>query len=199
MTDKNPPHQPCSTALDLLNRRRSSPVRTLHPPAPDRETLERIITAATRVPDHGRLSPWRILEIPADHRASLAAALQQRHREVDPDIADAALDKDGQRFGDSPMLLVVIARITEDHKVPVLEQLLSGGCVCFALLQAAQAMGYAGQWLTGWAAYDPGVAQILGMTENERVLGFIHLGSAGQEAPERVRPALGDVFQQWQP
>ena len=197
MTSYDPPNPDISRCLETLIQRRSTPVLALRQPAPDRTQLQRIVAAATRVPDHGHLVPWRILEIPQAHRASFAKAVQARHREADAGIGEAAIEKDGQRFGGSPMLLVVIARIDAGHKVPVQEQILSGGCVCFALLQGAQALGFTGQWLTGWAAYDEGVARILGLADNECVLGFIHLGSATQETPERKRPDLGDVFQQW--
>ncbi|MEZ5464891.1 MAG: nitroreductase [Lysobacteraceae bacterium] len=184
--------------LAFLDRRRSTPVMALSAPAPDQMALRQILGSAIRVPDHGRLAPWRVIEVPDSARGAFAEALVIRHRLVEPEIGEAALEKDRQRFGESPMLLVVVARITIGHKVPEQEQILSGGCVCLNILLAAQALGYSGQWLTGWAAYDDGVASLLGLAENERVLGFLHLGSAAQETPERIRPQLDDVFSQWQ-
>ena len=194
--DISPDTQP-DPRLTVLNERRSTPVLALQTQAPDPEALAQIIAAATRVPDHGRLTPWRILEIPSERRESFAAAVQNCHRASDPDVTDAALEKDVQRFGNSPMLLVVISCIHKNHKVPEFEQTLSGACVCFALLQAAQALGFAGQWLTGWAAYDAGIARLLGLAENECVLGFMHFGTASQAVPERARPALSDIYDRW--
>ena len=96
-------------------------------------------------------------------------------------------------------MVVVIARLQAHPKVPEQEQLLSGGAVCFALLQAAQALGFGAQWLTGWAAYDPVVRARLGLGADERLLGFIHIGSAAAPAPERQRPALAEKLSDWVP
>lgn len=190
-------HETPDAGLNALKQRRSTPVLALHPPEPDASQLRQIVSAAIRVPDHGHLAPWRILWIPADRRVAFAEALQDCHRKTDPAVSEAALEKDARRFGGSPMLLVVISSLRPGHKVPEHEQILSGGCVCFALLQAAHALGFSGQWLTGWAAYDDGVGKLLGLADNERVLGFIHLGTAAREAPDRNRPALEDVFDSW--
>jgi nitroreductase len=98
------------------------------------------------------------------------------------------VEKDRLRFSHAPLVLAVVARLTPGHKVPEQEQLLSGGALCFQLLLAADAMGFGAQWLTGWAAYDPEVSARLGLAGNERILGFIHLGTAREAAPERERP-----------
>ena len=113
--------------------------------------------------------------------------------------APAAIEKDRQRFSHAPLVLAVIARLTPGHKVPVQEQLLSGGAVCFTLLQGAQALGFGAQWLTGWPAYDPVVLARLGVCADEAVLGFIHVGSASAEAPERQRPDPRNLLTDWQP
>ena len=96
-------------------------------------------------------------------------------------------------------MLVVVACPVPGHKVPVQEQLLSGGAVCFALLQAAQALGFGAQWLTGWAAYDPHIQRQLGLAVDEQVLGFIHIGTPAEAAPERQRPDPGALLTEWQP
>ena len=98
------------------------------------------------------------------------------------------IDKDRERFNFAPLVITVVACLTPGHKVPEQEQLLSAGCVCFSLLQAAQALGFGAQWLTGWAAYDPQITQSLGLGEDERIIGFIHIGTAREAAPERPRP-----------
>lgn len=177
-----------SAGLTALAERRSVPSRLLAAPGPSPEQLHRILTAAVRVPDHGKLIPWRFLKISGDTRLILGAKLAERSRERDPDAPDAVVEKDRLRFSFAPMIIAVIAHPTLEHKVPEIEQLLSGGAVCFALLIAAQAEGFGAQWLTGWPAYDPVLRSLLGVVDGERVLGFIHIGTASEPAPERLRP-----------
>ena len=185
--------------LAFLRRRRSVPSRLLAPPGPDDGQLLAMLAEAVRVPDHGKLVPWRFLRIAGDHRLALGDLLAARARERDPAAPDAVVEKDRQRFSFAPVVVAVIARLDLDHKVPVQEQLLSGGAVCFALLQAAQALGFGAQWLTGWAAYDPAIGVRLGLAAHERVLGFIHIGTATGEAPERLRPDPRDLLSDWAP
>jgi nitroreductase len=189
------PRMPDSTAgLAALALRRSVPSRLLSEPGPTPEQLHRLLTAAVRVPDHGKLVPWRFLKIEGDARRKLGASLAARALERDPNAPEAAVEKDRLRFSYAPTIVTVIARLTPGHKVPEIEQLLSGGAVCFALLQAAQAEGFGAQWLTGWPAYDPAIRELLGVGEHERVLGFIHIGTAREAAPERVRPDANDLL-----
>jgi len=184
--------------LDFLNQRRSVPSRQLGEPGPNPAQLEQLLQAAIRVPDHGKLVPWRLLAIRGDARARLGRAIVEIHARKEPDVAPAALDKDRERFNHAPLVLAVIARIEQDHpKIPPQEQLLSAGCVAYNLLLGAQALGFGAQWLTGWAAYDDEVARLLGLAANERVIGFMHIGSAKEAAPERTRPALADVHSEW--
>lgn len=180
--------------IDRLDRRRSVPSRLLGEPGPSDAQLARMLAAAVRVPDHGKLVPWRFLLIRNDNRAALGDLLVARALEIDPQASASVLEKDRQRFSFAPLVVTVIARLTPGHKVPEQEQLLSGGAVCFALLQAAQAMGFGAQWLTGWAAYDPVLNARLGVTGNERVLGFIHIGSHREAAPERDRPEVQSLL-----
>ena len=185
--------------LAFLRRRRSVPSRLLAPPGPDDGQLLAMLAEAVRVPDHGKLVPWRFLRIAGDHRLALGDLLAARARERDPAAPDAVVEKDRQRFSFAPVVVAVIARLDPDHKVPVQEQLLSGGAVCFALLQAAQALGFGAQWLTGWAAYDPAIGVRLGLAAHERVLGFIHIGTPTGEAPERLRPDPRELLTDWVP
>jgi nitroreductase len=180
--------------LAALAQRRSVPSRLLAAPGPSPEQLQRLLAAAVRVPDHGKLTPWRFLKIEGDVRQQLGERLATRSRERDPNAPEATVEKDRLRFSYAPTIITVIARLTPEHKVPEIEQLLSGGAVCFALLQAAQALGFGAQWLTGWPAYDPVIKAMLGVGENERVLGFIHIGTAREPAPERVRPDPNDLL-----
>jgi len=186
-------------ALRFLRDRRSVPSRLLGEPGPDPSQLQAMLDEAVRVPDHGRLAPWRFLAIRGDARHALGALLAARALERDPEAPAAVVDKDRQRFSQAPLVLVVVGRLTRGHKVPEQEQLLSGGAVCFALLQAAQALGFGGQWLTGWAAYDPVVTARLGLSGDEVVLGFLHLGTPAEAAPERQRPDAAALLSEWTP
>lgn len=174
--------------LGVLRHRRSTPSRLLGPPGPDAAQLRQLLECAVRVPDHGKLVPWRLLAIAGAARHSLGEFLAARSLEREPAAAAAVVEKDRLRFSHAPLVLAVIARLSPGHKVPEQEQLLSGGALCFQLLLAADALGFGGQWLTGWPAYDAEVAARLGLGENERVLGFIHLGTAREPVPERERP-----------
>ncbi|GAB3741461.1 nitroreductase [Silanimonas algicola] len=158
-----------------------------------------MLEAAMRVPDHGKLAPWRFLAIRGDARHALGERLAARAKALDPDAPRAAVDKDRERFSFAPLIVAVIATPVEGHKVPVVEQLMSGGAVCFALLQAAQGLGFGAQWLTGWAAYDREILQGLGLAPHEQLLGFIHIGTAKGEAPERLRPTLEAKLAEWTP
>ncbi|MGH8091251.1 MAG: nitroreductase family protein [Rudaea sp.] len=180
--------------LDLLDSRRSTPARQLGEPGPAPAQLERLLGAAIRVPDHGKLVPWRLLTIAGDTRIALGERLAQIHQRTEPDIAPALLTKDRERFSFAPLIVAVIARIDEQHpKIPAQEQLLSAGCVAYNLLLAAQGLGLGAQWLTGWAAYDADVAALFGLAAHERIVAFVHVGTPKEAAPERTRPALRDV------
>ena len=182
------------TSLNALEHRRSVPSRLLGEPGPDPEQLRQLLTCAVRVPDHGKLTPWRFLSIQGQARQRLGELLAARSVERDPNASPAMIEKDRQRFAHAPLVIAVIARLTPGHKVPEQEQLLSGGALCFSLLQCAQALGFGAQWLTGWAAYDPVVTARLGLGQNEKVLGFIHIGTPGEPVPERTRPDVGDLL-----
>ncbi len=185
--------------LQLLDSRRSVPSRLLGAPGPDQATLLRMLRAAVRVPDHGKRTPFRFLRIEGDARLTLGDLLAARSRARDPAASDSVIEKDRLRFSFAPTIVTVIARLGPDEKIPEQERLLSAGCVCFALLQAAQALGYGAQWLTGWAAYDPEIRALLGVAEHENIVGFIHIGTAQGEAPERERPDPAALLTDWTP
>jgi nitroreductase len=190
---------PTPDPLQFLDNRRSTPSRQLGPPGPDDASLMRMLQTAVRIPDHGKLVPFRFLRIAGDARHALGEALVSRALDLDPQASTAALEKDRARFSHAPLVVTVIARLEARHKVPEQEQLLSAGCVCFALLQAAQALGFGAQWLTGWAAYDAVIGRILGLQSNEKIVGFIHIGTPGLEAPERDRPDAAALLSDWDP
>lgn len=156
-----------------------------------------MMAAAVHVPDHGKLTPWRFLRIAGEARARLGERLAARQAERDPHAPAAVLEKDRGRFNHAPLVIAVVACLVPGHKVPEQEQLLSAGCACFSLLQAAHALGFAAQWLTGWAAYDPAIGAQLGLGAHERLIGFVHVGSADLPAEERPRPNPRDRLSDW--
>ena len=183
--------------MEFLEARRSVPSRQLGEPAPTQQQLDRLLAAAIRVPDHGKMAPWRLLTIRGGARAKLGEQLAEIHRRNDPATPDAVLAKDRDRFNFAPLIVAVIARVQANPKVPEQEQVLSAGFVAYNLLLGAQALGFGAQILTGWAAYDRDVAALLGLAGHERVVAFVHIGSAREPAPERVRPALAGVVSDW--
>ena len=158
-----------------------------------------MLESAVRVPDHGKRTPFRFLKLEGDSRHVLGALLAERSRARDPDASDSVIEKDRLRFSFAPVIVTVIAKLGPDEKIPEQERLLTAGCVCFALLQAAQAMGFGAQWLTGWAAYDPEIRSVLGIGADETVAGFIHIGTAQMDAPERERPDPSAMLTDWMP
>ena len=186
-------------ALAALDIRRSVPAKQLTEPGPDERQLERMLRSAVRVPDHGKRVPFRFLSIRGDARHALVERLAACGLERDPDAGEAAVEKDRGRFSHAPLIVVVIARLGPDEKIPEQERLLTAGCVCFALLQAAQALGFGAVWLTGWPAYDPQVADWFGLGADERVAGFIHIGTPKLDVPERERPDPLALLSAWTP
>jgi len=187
------------TSIEDLLARHSTPSKVLGEPGPDDAQLLRMLAVAVHVPDHGRLSPWRFIRIRGDAREALGRVLEARLVEREPDAPPARRDKERNRFNHAPCVIAVIAHLTPGHKIPESEQIQSGSCACFSLLQAAQALGFGAQWLTGMAAYDEGVLAALGLTSNERVLGFIHIGTARAPGEERPRADPATLLTDWNP
>jgi nitroreductase len=190
------PHRPEHPLL-ALDQRRSVPARQLGEPGPDSDTLLRMLRSAGRVPDHGKRVPWRYLAIRGDARHALGERVAALHRQRDANAGEAEIEKDRLRFSHAPLVVAVIARLGPDEKIPEQERLLTAGCVCFALLQAVQALGFGANWLTGWPAYDDTVRGWLGLAPEERIVGFIHIGTPRMEAPERDRPDPRDLLSDW--
>lgn len=181
-----------------LDGRRSVPARQLGEPGPDAATLARMLRSAVRVPDHGKRAPFRFLRIAGEARTALGESLAAITLRRDPDAAAGAVDKDRQRFALAPLVIAVIAVFdAADQAIPEQERLLSAGCVCFALLQAAQAAGFGANWLTGWPAYDDEARELLGLGAQERIAGFIHIGTPQLAAPERERPDPQALLSDW--
>jgi nitroreductase len=186
MPDPNP------AALDFLLTRRSRPAKTLRAPAPTAEELRTILTAAARVPDHGKLEPWRFVVLEPAALARLAHLA--RERAVQEGYDDAGIAKAAQQFEESPLAVVVIEVTKPSDKIPALEMTYSAGAACLSLLNAALAAGWGANWLTGWVAHDRAFATAaLDLAQNERIAGFVHIGTESAAPPERPRPDLDRI------
>lgn len=186
---------PNQAALEFLLTRRSRPHKTLTAPAPDREALRPLLTAAARTPDHGKLEPWRfiVLEAPALRRLSDLA----RARAADLGHDADQTDKIAGMFLTAPLSVAVVASPKASPKIPEIEQTLSAGAAALALLNAALAAGWGANWLTGWTAFDrPFLTDGLGLEPQEFVAGFIHLGTQTSTPPDRPRPDI-DAITTW--
>lgn len=174
-------------ALDFLLSRRSHPARTLRGPAPDRAALAPILEAGLRVPDHGKLEPWRLIVLERAALDRLADVAEARAEALG--MAPEAAAKAISQFREAPLCIAVISAPVPSEKAPAQEQLLSAGAVALSLVNAALAAGWGAAWLTGWPAYDRGfMAEGLGLAEGESVVGFVHVGTPSGQPPERPRP-----------
>lgn len=187
-----------SSALTLLETRRSGRPREMVAPGPSAAELERILTIAARTPDHGKLSPWRFVIVAPDQRGALADLLAAALPESDPQAGPAHLQKAHDFAHQAPTLVVLVASPVPDHKIPLWEQELSVGAAGMNLLSAAHALSYVGGWITGWAAYSERVRAAF-CEPGERIAGFLFLGSPGVELQERPRPPLESVVRRWNP
>lgn len=172
--------------LALLARRRSSKLMQLSEPAPSPAELDALISLAARVPDHGKLGPWRFVVIEGEARARAGAALEKVIRN-DDGVDDARREFVQRWFLRAPACVMVVSAPRPNPKVPEWEQQLSAGAVCFNLLISAHALGYGGCWLTEWPTFDARARAALGLTAEERIAGFVYLGTASQGVSERVR------------
>jgi nitroreductase len=184
-----------SSPAALLATRRSGKPRDMVPPGPDTDQLHAILSAAMRVPDHGKLAPWRLLVI--EDRDAFATLLQTAFKASrgTPEREDVvAIDQFARQ---APTLIAVLSSPVEPSKIPLWEQQLSSGALCMNLVAAATAHGFVASWITGWAAFDPHVLRAFGGAENDRLAGFVFIGSPGRELEERPRPAFDEVVRRW--
>jgi nitroreductase len=176
-----------TSTLPLISRI-STPCKHLGAPGPDRHRLLSLLSEAVHVPDHGRLRPWRFILIEGDARARIGKTLFRRVQEAVPEASATRLEKEQTRFSFAPCIVAVVLNPVKGHKVPEIEQVLSGGAVCMNLLHAAHQAGFGAQWLTGFAAYDREVLAAVGVAENESLLGYIHIGTRTKAPGEHERP-----------
>lgn len=179
--------------LDHLRTRRSALSLTLEEPGPDAEQLKDILTIAARVPDHGKLAPWRFENWTPDYRERLHRSLHDL-LESRPDVPDRdKLKKGTDKLLHGPCAIAVISTPAEHPKIPVWEQILSAGAVCLNMLHAANAHGFEAQWLTGWYIYDDEGRGLLKLKDNERVAGLIHIGTSSAAKSDRDRPDIDAI------
>ena len=182
--------------LNPLLTRRSVAVKDMAAPAPDDKALEQILRVATRVPDHGKLAPWRIVVLRGEGACKLGALAAQQFTVQHADATPAQLAAEHARFTRAPLCLAVLSTPTLGTK-PVWEQELSAGAVCMNILHAAHALGFGGKWLTEWVAYDASILAALGGAPADKIAGFIYLGSKQSEPEDRERPKLENVVREW--
>jgi nitroreductase len=182
---------------DYFLTRRSVGMAFLREPGPSAEELRMILTIGTRVPDHGKLTPWRLILIAGDDRAKAGDKLAEIAKAKNPGIEDVQLDLERRQFLPAPLTIGVISTARPHPKIPEFEQLLSAGNVAFNIVNGAYALGFAAQWVTRWYAYDETAAQMLGAEAGERFVGFVHIGTPTATIEDRPRPALEDVVSSW--
>jgi nitroreductase len=187
-----------SSILSLLETRRSGKPRELVGPGPTPKDMQRILTIAARVPDHGKLTPWRFVLVGDEQRDALAALLRRALAEEDRNALPAAHDKADEFAHYAGQLVVLVSAPVEGHKIPSWEQQLSCGTAGMNLLTAAHTLGYVAGWVTGWQAYSPMVNATF-CAPGERIAGFIFIGHPARELEERPRPELDSVVRHWQP
>ena len=185
-----------SSALSLLSTRRSGRPRDLVAPGPDAAQLRRILEIATRTPDHGKLAPWRFVRVPQSARDKFQALLETAYREQNPEPGRLEIEAIERFAHQAPELVVALSSPKGSSKIPQWEQELSCGAALMNLLHAAHAEGFAAGWVTGWAAYSPKVLAGFGSVE-ERIAGFVFIGTPAADLEERPRPAYGEVVSEW--
>ena len=185
-----------SSPAALIATRRSGKPRDMGAPGPTPEQLDRILGAATRVPDHGKLAPWRFVVVPADRREALATLLERAYREDRPEPGRAELAAIREFATQAPALVVALSAPAHASQIPIWEQELSAGAACMALLVAAHAEGLVGGWLTGWAAYSDTVRDAFG-DAHMRIAGFLYIGTPTRALDERPRPDPAAIISTW--
>jgi nitroreductase len=187
-----------SSTLSLLSTRRSGRPRDLVEPGPDPDQLRQMLEIAIRVPDHGKLAPWRFVHVPKQRRGELAELLHRAYRKDNPAPTRLELEAVDRLAHQAPSLVVALSRPVEGTKIPVWEQELSCGAACMNLMIAAHAMGFAAGWITGWACYSEEVRQAFAR-EHERLAGFIYIGTPALPLEERQRPSYANIVSEWLP
>ncbi|MEM7535677.1 MAG: nitroreductase [Chloroflexota bacterium] len=179
--------------IELLLTRRSVVAKNQCEPGPTAVELETLLRCATRVPDHAKLTPWRIQVVQGEARERLGDIFAEVFQQNNTDASEDRVTFERQRPLRSPLVLIISTKIESTERIPRWEQILSGGAVCQNTLVAATALGYASQWLSEWPNYDETVKERLGIAPSDEILGFMYIGSVAEPPTERARPTLDDV------
>ena len=177
-----------SPIIDFMQKRNSAPIPELREPAPNDAEIETMIRIATRVPDHGRLAPWRFILYRGKAREEIGEKLAELAEKREGPLTEARRNQELTRLSRAPLVIGVISSPKENPKIPQWEMFLSGGAAAMSLVLAANALGYGTNWITNWYSDVEEGRRILGLAPHERVVGFIHMGSYEGPAPERPRP-----------
>src|SRR5947208_7977551 len=180
-------------ALDLLTTRRSVKPIELNGPGPAPAELDTLLTVASRVPDHGKLTPWRFIVFDGDARLKAGDAIEAIFRADHPEATADQIAFERNRLARAPLVVAVVSRAAPHVKIPEWEQVLSAGAAAMNLVTAAHSLGFAASWLTEWYAYDRAVLDALGLAANEKIVGFVHIGRATQPPEDRPRPPLAEI------
>ena len=180
-------------AIELLTTRSSCKAVALTAPGPSAAEIDQLLTIACRVPDHGKLAPWRFILFEGDARLAAGAAIATSFRAKYPDAQPEQVEYERKRLAHAPLVVAVVSRAAPHVKIPEWEQVLSAGAAAMNLVLAAHALGYGANWITGWYAYDRGVLDALGLAAHERVAGFIHIGTPSGPVQDRPRPSLSEI------
>jgi nitroreductase len=186
-----------STVLSYLASRKSGSAKAMVSPGPTQEQLRQILKIAVRVPDHGKLAPWRFVLFEEDARAKVGKAFGARWAELNPSHGTESLAFQRGLFERAPVVLVVVSAAAPHAKIPVWEQQLSAGAVCYNVVLAAGAMGFQAQWQTDWVAYDDVAKRAMGIVENEAVAGVIYIGTTSAALEDRPRPDAENLLTVW--
>jgi nitroreductase len=185
--------QAFSPPIALLRTRRSLKPAELIGPGPSPADLDTLLTIASRVPDHGKLAPWRFIVFEGESRLKAGAAIAAAFVAKYPDAKPEQIEFERRRLARAPLVVAVVSRAAPDVKIPEWEQVLSSGAAAMSLVIAAHALGFGAAWITEWYAYDRGVLAALGLAPDEKITGFVHIGRPTHAPEDRPRPALADV------
>jgi nitroreductase len=179
--------------IEFLKTRRSVKPREMSGPGPSPAEIETILTVGSRVPDHGKLTPWRFIVFEGDARARAGEIIAKVFARKNPAAPLTDIEVEKRRLMDAPLVIAVVSFTKPHPKVPAWEQELSAGASAMNIVTAATALGYGANWLTGWFAFDRDVLDGLGLKADEKLAGFVHIGTPSKPSEDRPRPALSEI------
>lgn len=184
--------------IDFLSQRKSAPIDLMGEPGPSDDEIATMIRIASRVPDHGRLAPWRFILYRGDARHEIGRRLADLAVRIEGPLPEARLEKERTRFSRAPLVVGIVSLAIDNPKIPQWEMFLSGGAAAMNLVIAANALGYGANWITNWYSDHEEGRALLGLKPGERVVGFVHIGTFAGEVPERPRPDPAKLVSDYQ-